>query len=121
MDPQYEANALVALVGCLDLLESWTVTPEEASILLGIPTTSLYDARAILHSAYGPDVVERAIELVAIGKALSNLFSEPVRAHGWVKRPNRQYDDLTALEFMLRGGARAISQVKRYLFAVLYT
>jgi uncharacterized protein (DUF2384 family) len=121
VNPRYEANALAAVNGCLDLLESWVVTPEEASTLLGIPTTSLSDARAILHSAYGPDVVERAIDIVAIGQALSNLFSEPDKAYGWVKRPNRQYDELTALEFMLRGGARAISQVQRYLFSVLYT
>jgi hypothetical protein len=121
VNPRYEANALATINGFLDLLESWTVTPEEASTLLGIPTTSLSDASSIQHSAYGPDLVERAIDLVAIGQALSNLFSEPDTALSWVKRPNRQYDELTALEFMLRGGARAISQVQRYLFAVSYT
>jgi hypothetical protein len=61
-------------------------------------------------------MLDRAGWLLAIHKALRLLYprNEALR-YSWVKRRNRDFDNFTPLELMIREGIIGIAKVSRYL------
>lgn len=108
------------LAGLLtNLFAKWELSTTEQLNLLGLSATS----RAMLAKyrrggalANSRDMLDRAGWLLAIHKALRLLFprNESLR-YSWVKRRNRDFDNFTPLEVMMREGIIGIAKVSRYL------
>ncbi|WP_442961244.1 antitoxin Xre/MbcA/ParS toxin-binding domain-containing protein [Pseudoalteromonas sp. SWN166] len=48
------------------------------------------------------------------------LFHSKIQADTWVRRPNKAFENLSALEFMLKDNKENIDHVYRYLRAQLF-
>lgn len=102
-----------------NLFTRWELNNTEQLNLLGLSPTS----RSLLtkYRRGGPlansrDMLDRAGWLLAIHKALRLLYprNEALR-YSWVKRRNRDFDNYTPLELMMREGIIGIAKVSRYL------
>lgn len=102
-----------------NLFAKWELSTQEQLNLLGLSSSS----RAILSKyrcggalANSRDILDRAGWLLTIHKALRLLFphNESLR-YSWVKRRNRDFDNHTPLEVMMKEGIIGIAKVSRYL------
>lgn len=102
------------------IASAWHLTVAEQMRLLGIKSRSTYfkwrkDPAADLPT----DTLERLSYLLGIYKALQLLFTDPVRADEWLRRPNEAapFGGRTALERMLSGQVADLYVVRQYLDA----
>ncbi|MBH0037761.1 DUF2384 domain-containing protein [Pseudoalteromonas sp. SWN166] len=58
--------------------------------------------------------------LIGIYKFFRILFHSKIQADTWVRRPNKAFENLSALEFMLKDNKENIDHVYRYLRAQLF-
>ena len=102
-----------------NLFAKWNLNTTEQLNLLGLSPSS----RALLAKyrrggalSNSRDMMDRAGWLLSIHKALRLLFprNEELR-YSWVKRRNRDFDNFTPLEVMMREGIIGIAKVSRYL------
>lgn len=95
----------------------WSITDKQAAILLGdISERTFARWKDGQYGRVGRDLAARLSNLIGIHKALRLLFSDPRRAHTWVKKPNKDFGR-TALEIMLDGNLTDLMRVRRYLDA----
>lgn len=102
-----------------NLFARWDLSTVEQLNLLGLRPASRSHltryrrGRALANSR---DMLDRAGWLLAIHKALRLLYphNEALR-YSWVKRRNRDFDNFTPLEVMMREGLIGIAKVSRYL------
>jgi hypothetical protein len=109
-----------ALKGFFKIMAHWEVRDEDARQLLGGVTNGPYyqmkkdPAGRVLDA----DELLRISYLLGIFKALNTLHSRPL-ADQWVNLPNsnRIFHGITPLEYMKKGGAPAMQNVRRLLDA----
>jgi len=99
------------------LAERWQLSTEQQINLLGGPARSTFFKWKKEGGLMSSDTEERISHLLSVFKALEILFPDPDRADAWLRRPNRFFQDRTALDVMLGGRLADIIAVRDYLDA----
>jgi uncharacterized protein (DUF2384 family) len=99
------------------LADRWRLTTDQQITLLGAPARSTFFKWKKDGGLVSTDTEERISHLLAIFKALEILFPDPERADGWLRRPNRFFQNRAALDVMLGGKLADILSVRHYLDA----
>jgi hypothetical protein len=102
------------------ITEEWNLTDAQRCILAGLGTrTTLHNWRHKLDNnkpiKLSKDTLERLSYLAGIYKAIQILFSDPGQWKNWVKKPNRDFGGVSALDRMLAGRVVDLVDVRRYL------
>ena len=113
-----QARAAAALRALFRLAELWSLSPEQARVLLGRPSrATFYNWKAGRIRSLPHDTLRRVSYLLGIYKALQILYSDPLLADGWLKRPNAAFGGQSALERMLAGDITDLAAVRAHLDA----
>lgn len=115
--PITEKEAAAAFRAALNLFRLWSVTDEQAAVLLDLPVRSYRRWKSGEIGRIDRDAKARLSNLIGIHKALRIIFSEPNRAYAWMRAPNSAFGGRTALEVMLGGEMTDLMRVRRYLDA----
>ena len=113
--PITDAEAAAAFRAALNLFRLWSVTDENAAVLLDLPIRSFRRWKAGEIGRTDRDTKARISNLIGIHKALRIIFSEPQRGYAWIQAPNSAFGGRTALEVMLGGELTDLMRVRRYL------
>jgi len=113
--PITEEEAAAAFRAALNLFRLWSITDEQAAILLDLPIRSYRRWKAGEIGRIDRDAKARLSNLIGIHKALRIIFSEPHRGYAWIRAPNTAFGGRTALEVMLGGEMTDLMRVRRYL------
>lgn len=111
-----EAAALARAT--MNLFRAWQLSDSEARTLLGDMaqrTWARWKEGNI--GRIDRDLRARMGILMGIHKALRHLFTDPVRGYAWIKKPNSAFEDLSALDVMMRGDITDLIDLRRYLDA----
>jgi hypothetical protein len=106
-----------ALDAFLRIAELWELTADQQITLLGSPGRSTFFKWKKDGGALPSDTLERISHIFNIYKCLNILFPDPARADAWVRRPNRFWNEQSALDRMLVGTMADLIEVRRYLDA----
>ena len=113
-----EKVAAIALEVFFNIMSAWHVKGKDQIILLGKPAESTYyNWKKGKASSLSTDTLERISYLMGIYKALGILFPTREQADAWPLKPNKAFNDESALEFMLKGSMIHLSDMRRYLDA----
>lgn len=111
-------TAKVGLAVFFNIMNAWQVKAKEQIVLLGRPAEStFYNWKKGKVVNVSQDTLERISYILGIYKALGILFPTRAQADAWPKKPNKAFNDLSALEFMLKGSMIHLSDMRRYLDA----
>jgi Protein of unknown function (DUF2384) len=110
-----DAEGAAAFRAALNLFRLWSVTDENAAILLDLPIRSYRRWKAGEIGRIDRDAKARLSNLMGIHKALRIIFREPQRGYAWIQAPNTAFGGRTALEVMLGGELTDLMRVRRYL------
>jgi uncharacterized protein (DUF2384 family) len=99
------------------LAEKWSLTTDQQIRLLGSPARSTLFKWKKEGGLISEDTLERISHLLSIYKALQILFPDPDRADAWLRRPNKYFEDHSALDMMLGGKLSEIYRVRLYVDA----
>jgi uncharacterized protein (DUF2384 family) len=99
------------------LAEKWSLTTDQQIRLLGAPARSTFFKWKKEGGLISEDTFERISHLLSIYKALQILFPDPDRADAWLRRPNKYFEDYSALDMMLGGKLSDIYRVRLYVDA----
>ncbi len=99
----------------VNLFRLWSVTDEQAAILLDLPVRSYRRWKAGEIGRFDRDRKARLSNLLGIHKALRIIFRDQQRGYAWIRAPNAAFADRTALEVMLGGELTDLMRVRRYL------
>lgn len=99
------------------IAELWQLTTEDQLLLLGSPGRSTFFKWKKEGGSIPKDSVERVSHLLAIHKALEILLPDPRAADGWVRRPNKFFNEQSALDVMRGGQVMDIYRVRQYVDA----
>ncbi|WDE03891.1 DUF2384 domain-containing protein [Thalassomonas viridans] len=111
-------TAQVALKVFFNIMDAWQVKGKDQIILLGKPAEStFYNWKKGKVSSLSADTLERISYVMGIYKALGILFPTREQADAWPLKPNKAFNNQTALEFMLKGSMIHLSDIRRYLDA----
>lgn len=113
--PITDAEAAATFRAALNLFRLWSVTDENAAVLLDLPVRSYRRWKAGEIGRIDRDTKARLSNLIGIHKALRIIFSEPQRGYAWIQAPNAAFGGRTALEVMLGGELTDLMRVRRYL------
>lgn len=104
-----------------NIADHWKLKNEEAQVLLGNPSRSLFfkwkkDPQSAI---VGRDTLERISYILGIYKALQILLPDPKAADEWVTKKNSAplFAGQSALERMLSGNVGDLYVVRQYLDA----
>jgi hypothetical protein len=107
-----------ALRGFFLIMDAWAVSAEDARVLLGSPAERTYYAWRRGTAVRVPaDTLRRIGYVAGIYKALRILYSDPLLADGWIRRPNRAFGGQTPLQRMTGGDVVDLAAVRSYLDA----
>jgi Protein of unknown function (DUF2384) len=107
-----------ALQGFFLIMERWGIDNEQARAILGHPPPRTFFAWKSGAVGRVPEDTLRRIGYVAgLWKALQIVYSDPLLADGWMKRPNRAFGGQTPLERMTAGDVTDLAAVRAYLDA----
>jgi len=115
--PITDDEAAAMFRAALNLFELWSLTDEQAAILLDLPVRTYRRWKAGELGRIDRDGKARLSNLMGIHKALRIIFREPQRGYAWIKAPNKIFGNLTALDVMLGGELTDLMRVRRYLDA----
>jgi hypothetical protein len=111
-------TAQVALSVFFNITKAWKLKAKEQRILLGQPSEStFFNWKKGNASSISKDTLERVSYIMGIYKALGMLFTLRSQADSWIKRPNKAFNDQSALEYMLNGSMINLNEIRRYLDA----
>lgn len=113
--PITDAEAAATFRAALNLFRLWSVTDENAAVLLDLPIRSYRRWKAGDIGRIDRDTKARLSNLMGIHKALRIIFSEPQRGYTWIRAPNAAFGGRTALDVMLGGELTDLMRVRRYL------
>jgi uncharacterized protein (DUF2384 family) len=113
--PITDEEAAAMFRAALNLFRLWNITDEEAAILVDLPVRTYRRWKAGDLGRIDRDSKARLSNLMGIHKALRIIFREPQRGYGWIKAPNKAFDNRTALDVMLGGELTDLMRVRRYL------
>ena len=99
------------------LAEKWSLTADQQIRLLGSPARSTFFKWKKEGGLISGDTFERISHLLSIYKALQILFPDPDRADAWLRRPNKYFEEDSALDVMLGGKLSDIYRVRVYVDA----
>ena len=116
-DPISDEEAAAMFRAVLNLFGHWTITDEQAAILVDLPIRSYRRWKAGEIGRIDRDGKARLSNLMGIHKAMRIIMTEPQRAYAWVKSPNETFGGRTALDVMLGGELTDLMRVRRYLDA----
>ena len=116
-DPITDAEGGAMLRAVLNLFAKWTLTDEEAAILLDLPLRTYRRWKAGQPGRLNRDAKARLSNLLGIHKALRILFADPQRGYNWIKAGNTAFGGNSALTIMLRGELTDLMRIRRYLDA----
>ncbi|MBH0041424.1 antitoxin Xre/MbcA/ParS toxin-binding domain-containing protein [Pseudoalteromonas sp. SWXJZ10B] len=103
------------------IMEIWDVHHESQVILLGnLSPSNFLNVKNGNFTELNSEVIRKIKCLISIYKFLRILFHSKTQADTWVRRPNTAFENLSALEFMLKGSKENIDHVYRYLRAQLF-
>jgi hypothetical protein len=110
-----------AMKALFKIVDRWNVSDEDARQLLGgISNGSYYQLKANpgTTKTLDQDRLERVSYLIGIFKALNILYSQRL-ADQWMRLPNTNpiFAGRSPLDYILRGGQRAMDTVRRLLDA----
>lgn len=106
-----------ALAVFFALAEEWALSTDQQIRLLGSPARSTFFKWKKEGGLIPSDTLERISHLISIYKALNILFPDSDRAISWLKRSNKYFDGLSALDVMLDGKLADIYRVRTYVDA----
>ena len=112
-----ESQERKAFEAFVRIAELWNLTADQQVVLLGSPARSTFFKWKKGGGQLPGDTVERISHVLNIYKCLTILFPDPLRADAWVRRPNRFWNQQSALERMMSGTMADIIDVRRYLDA----
>jgi uncharacterized protein (DUF2384 family) len=112
---QQPAHAALAVF--FGIAEEWSLTSDQQIVLLGSPARSTFFKWKKEGGLLSSDTQERVSHLTAIYKALNILFPNPTIANSWLRRPNKYFENCSALDVMLRGKLADIYAVRAYVDA----
>jgi hypothetical protein len=110
-----EAGAMFR--ACLNLFRMWSITDDEAAVLLDLSVRTYRRWKVEGAGRLGRDGRARLSNLMGIHKALRLIFREPPRAYAWIKAENTAFGGVRALDVMLGGELTDLMCVRRYLDA----
>jgi uncharacterized protein (DUF2384 family) len=110
-------NSQTALELFFALGEEWSLTADQQIRLLGTPARSTFFKWKKEGGIISRDTIERISHLLSIYKALHILFPDPDRADAWLRRPNKYFEEHSALDVMLDGTLSDIYRVRAYVDA----
>lgn len=113
--PISDAEAAAMFRAVVNLFRLWSVTDEQAAILLDLPVRSYRRWKAGEIGRIDRDGKARLSNLMGIHKALRIIFHEPQRGYAWIQAPNAAFADHSALAAMLGGEITDLMRVRRYL------
>jgi hypothetical protein len=118
--PSDEEVSRVATKLFLEIAKEWNLSDDEISALLGLKGTSLIDDwRQTMETddaiPLSDSVLERLAYLAGVYKRIQQLFSEPEQWKSWIRKPNRDFCNRSALDYMLSGKLDDLKKVHRYL------
>ena len=99
------------------IAELWQLSTEDQLLLLGSPGRSTFFKWKKEGGSIPRDSIERVSHLLAIHKALEILLPDSRAADGWVRRPNKFFNDQSALDVMRGGQVMDIYRVRQYVDA----
>ena len=109
-----------ALRGFFNLVDRWRLRDEDARVLLGGLSSSVYYEwkKAPETRELAPDQLTRVSYLVGLYKALHVLYGDAL-ADDWIRLPNRNpvFAGRSPLDYLLAGGLPAFDTVRRLLDA----
>lgn len=107
-----------ALKGFFHIMDAWSLSAEDARMLLGSPAERTYYAWRQGTAVRVPmDTLRRIGYVAGIFKALQILYSDSQLADSWIRRPNRAFGGQTPLERMRGGDVTDLAAVRAYLDA----
>ncbi len=113
-----EKTAQVALSVFFNIMNAWHVRAKDQIVLLGKPAEStFYNWKKGKVSNLSADTLERISYVMGTYKALGILFPTREQADLWPQKPNKAFNNESALEFMLKGSMIHLSDMRRYLDA----
>ncbi|MCP4601260.1 MAG: DUF2384 domain-containing protein [Proteobacteria bacterium] len=99
-----------------NISRAWGVNDTDARVLLGQPSrATYYNWKKGQGGKLPHDTLERISYIIGIYKALQILFPSPAQADAWVSKPNRHFNDRSALQRMLSGNVADLHAVRSYL------
>lgn len=107
----------VELEAFFGMAERWNLSTDEQILLLGSPGRSTFFKWKKEGGNLPADTLERLSHLLGIWKSLRILFTVDDQAEEWIRRPNRYFDDASALDVLLEGTMMSIYKVRRFLDA----
>lgn len=117
-EPSSSNRHALALQGFFRIAQRWGLDNETARVLLGSPPErTFFEWKRGRVGRLPEDTLRRIGYLAGIWKALEILYSAPVLAEGWVKRPNEHFGGQTPLERMAAGDVTDLAAVRSYLDA----
>ena len=116
-DPVTQEEAAAMFRAVVKLLALWSVTDEQAAILLDTPLRTYRRWKAGDPARIDRDGAARLSNLIGIHKALRIIFREPQRGYAWVNAANEAFGGRSALGVMLGGELTDLMRVRRYLDA----
>ena len=117
VDPR--THSAPALKAFFKLAQAWTLSVDEAMVLLGSPPRSTFFHWKKGNGRLSLDTLERVSYLLGIYKALHVLLPDDGAADAWVRRPNDAplFAGKSALDRMLSGHVSDLFVVRQYLDA----
>lgn len=111
-----EQISTVAKNAFFRIMELWSVSSEQARVLLGNPgRTSFFAWKKGQGGKLSKDTLERVSYVLGIYKALQILYPDTKLADGWVTRNMDAFGGQSPLERMLGGNVSDLYEVRRYL------
>jgi len=98
------------------LFRAWQLSDVEARTLLGDMaqrTWARWKDGSI--GRIDRDLRARMAILMGIHKGLRYLFTDPARGYVWIRKPNSNFNDMSALNIMMRGEITDLIDIRTYL------
>ena len=113
-----EKTTQIALGVFFNIMTAWQVRAKDQMIILGRPAEStFYNWKKGKVSSLSVDTLARISYVMGIYKALGILFPTRSQADTWPQKPNKAFNNESALAFMLKGSMTNLSDMRRYLDA----
>ncbi|MBH0018711.1 antitoxin Xre/MbcA/ParS toxin-binding domain-containing protein [Pseudoalteromonas sp. NGC95] len=98
------------------IMDKWNLEHSQQIILLGSPQESLF--QEWLQNKVeniSDEVLIRISYILGIYKGLGLIFNKRSQADSWINKPNKKFNQLSALEFMLNGEIEQLEEVRKYV------
>lgn len=115
--PITDAEAAATFRAAVNLFRLWSVTDDQAAVLLDLPVRTYRRWKAGETGRFDRDMKARLSNLMGIHKALRLIFNEPQRGYAWIGTPNAAFAGRSALDVMLGGELTDLMRIRRYLDA----